>query len=146
MSETFAANLQTAPEVSIARDLARRAAITAPLVAGVLGIWLGAGAALGVLLAAAIVSANFMVAATILEYCSRISYTAVMAGALGGFIFRLAAVTVAAIGVKQLSWVDFQVFIVSLVLSHIVLLFWELRSVSLSLAYPGLAPNSKEIG
>jgi hypothetical protein len=32
----------------------------------------------------------------------------------------------------------------TIILAHLGLLFWELRYVSLSLAYPGLKPNLKE--
>jgi len=50
-------------------------------------------------------------------------------------------VTIIGAGIKQLDVVDFTVFAITLVVSYLALLFWEMRSISLTLAYPGLKPK-----
>jgi hypothetical protein len=129
-----------AVESVIARDMARRAALAAPVVVVGLGLARGGGAAAGAALALAVVAANFLAAAAILAWAARISPGALATAALGGYVVRLAVVTVAGLAVRTQGWVDFTVFCIVLVVSHLGLLFWELRSVSLSLAAPGLHP------
>lgn len=132
-------------ESRIARDLARRALIVSPLVVIVPGIIWGRDAAFGAAIALALVAVNFLVSAAILSRAARISPELLMGVALGGFILRLAAITLAGWGVKQLGWVDFTVFCVTLVVTHLGLLAWETRSISMSLASPGLRPVKKEV-
>lgn len=131
-------------ESRIARDLGRRALIVSPLVVIVPGIIWGADAAVGAAIALALVAVNFLVSAAILSWAARISPELLMGVALGGFLVRLAIISVVGIGVKQWSWVDFTVFCIALVVTHLGLLAWETRSISLSLASPGLRPNKKE--
>ena len=57
------------------------------------------------------------------------------------FLGRLAVITLLGAGIKALDVVDSPVFCITLIGSYFVLLFWELRSISLSLAYPGLKPK-----
>jgi hypothetical protein len=131
-------------ERDIARDLARRAAIVAPVVVLVCGIVWGAGGALGALCALLLVAGNFLVAAALITYAARISLSAVMVAALGGFFVRLAVITAIGIGVKQIAAVDFSVFCITLIVAHLGLLFWETRYISLTLAAPGLTPKKEE--
>jgi hypothetical protein len=129
-----------AVEAEIARDLARRGAYAAPLAlaAGALaGGWAGlAGAAL----ALALVVANFLAGAALLTWAGRVSLNLLLVASVGGFFVRLAAITAIGLGVRELGWVHFPTFGIVLVVAHLGLLFWELRSVSLTLAYPGLRP------
>jgi len=57
------------------------------------------------------------------------------------FLGRLVVITALGAGIKQLDIVDFQVFCITLIASYLALLFWEMRSISLTLAYPGLKPK-----
>jgi hypothetical protein len=57
------------------------------------------------------------------------------------FLGRLVIITIIGAGIKQLDFVDFTVFGITLVISYLALLFWELRSISLTLAHPGLKPK-----
>ena len=52
--------------------------------------------------------------------------------------------TVIGVGIKELDVVDWPVFCITLVVSYLGLLFWEMRSISLSLASPGLKPQRTE--
>lgn len=130
-------------ESSIARDLAKHGLLVAPLVVGALALTMGADAAYAAVLALTIVIANFLVNAAVLGWAARVSTAVLMGVALGGYVVRLAAITGLAVAVRELTDVDFTVFCVVLIAAHLGLLVWELRSVSLSLAAPGL--RGKEI-
>ncbi len=132
-------------ESRIARDLARRAAIVAPLVILILGLWRGPSAALAVGVAFALLVGNFLLAAAILGYVARQNPDLLMGMTLFSFALRLALITVIGIGIKSLDVVDWSVFCITLVIGYSVLLIWEMRSVSFSLASPGLKPKTKEI-
>jgi hypothetical protein len=61
-----------------------------------------------------------------------------MAVALGGFLFRMLSIVVVIVAAQALfGWVDVVVLGLTLFVAHLGLLFWELRSVSFSLAAPG---------
>ncbi len=132
-------------ESRIARDLARRAVIAAPLVILILGLWRGPSAALAVGVAFALLVGNFLLAAAILGYVARQNPDLLMGITLFSFVLRLALITVIGIGIKSLDVVDWPVFCITLVIGYFVLLIWEMRSVSFSLASPGLKPKTKEI-
>jgi hypothetical protein len=128
-------------ESRIARDLARRALLAAPIVMLGVGLWRGVDAAGAVALALALIVANFLVAAAALGWAARTSLNLLMGVALFGFLARLALLTAIGVGIKALGIVDWPVFCVTLIAGYFGLLFWELRSVSLSLASPGLKPD-----
>jgi hypothetical protein len=128
-------------ESTIAHDLARKGAIVSPIIVVGLGIWRGPDAALGAVLALAIVVVNFLAAAWILGWTARNAPHALTGVALMSFLVRLAIITLLGAGIKALDVVDWPVFCFTLIGSYFVLLFWELRSVSLTLAYPGLKPK-----
>ena len=67
-----------------------------------------------------------------------------MAVALGGFAVRMGLVTVVLLLVKDKSWIDLTALGVTVLVTHLGLLFWELRYVSASLAFPALKPGDKE--
>ena len=129
------------PAIEVAKDLARRGVIIAP-VAIMCGaaIW-GADGAASVGYALTIVVVNFLVAAWSLGYAARISI-ALMAGvALFGFLIRLGLITLAVLLVGDAAWVELVPLGLTLIITHLGLLFWEMRFVSASLAFPGLKPK-----
>ena len=128
-------------ESRIAVDLARRAVLAAPILMVGVGLWRGFDAAGAVALALALIVANFLVAAAALGWAARTSPNLLMGVALFGFLARLALITAVGVGIKALNIVDWPVFCITLVAGYLGLLFWELRSVSLSLASPGLKPD-----
>jgi hypothetical protein len=128
-------------ESRIARDLARHALWVAPLAIVGVGLWRGPEGALAVALAFALVIGNFLLSAAVLNHAARISPNALMGAALGGFLFKLVVLFIVGTVVEQIDAVDFPVFVVTLLVAHLGLLFWETRSVSLSLASPGLKPR-----
>ena len=132
-------------ERSIAVDLAKKAAIVTPIVVIGVGIWRGPDAALGAFLALALVVANFFASAAILGWTAKRAPHALAGVAMLSFLGRLVIITMIGAGIKQLGFVDFTVFAITLVISYLVLLFWELRSISLTLAYPGLKPKPGQL-
>lgn len=129
-------------EINIARDMAKRSWILFVPATIILGILLGPSAAWAVVLAAVIIVGNLFVAAEISRVCARISPSAIMAGALTGFVVRLIIVFVAALIVRNFSAIDFKVWLLSVAIGHIALLAWETRYISFSLSHPGVKPTS----
>ena len=87
--------------------------------------------------------ANLVLSALLLGWAARISPYVLMATALGGFILRMVLVGVALYTVKDRSWVDLPVLAVTVLVTHLGMLFWETRYVSASLAFPSLKPHRK---
>lgn len=130
-------------EMRIARDVARKGAIVAPVLALGLGLWRGWGAAAAVVLAFAVILGNLFVAAAFAAWAGRISSSALAGAAMFGYLVRLGVLLAALFAVRALPYVDFPVFAYSLVAAQLGLLFWEMRSISLSLAAPGLRPRKE---
>jgi len=128
-------------ESRIARDLARHALWIAPVCVIAAGIFWGLPGALGMLLGFAVVLANFLVTGALLGWAARISPTMIMAVALSGFIVWLFFIFGTGLLVEQTDAVDLTVYVVSVLVLHLGLLFWETRSISFSLASPGLKPR-----
>ncbi len=137
-------DLGPAPEREVALDLLRHGAIALPVavVVGFLG-W-GTDGALSVAFAAALVLANFWVAAALLGWAAKISLGLLMGVSLFGFVLRLGAISAAVLLVKDQAWVEPIPLGLTLVVAHLGLLFWETKFVSASLAFPGLKPNPQE--
>ena len=130
-------------ETQIAHDLAKKVAIIAPFVILAAGLWRGLDGALGVALGLAVVAANFLVGAALLSWAGRISYSALAGAAMGGYIIRMFGILAVALAVERIPFVDFKAFVFTIAFTHIGLLFWELRSVSMTMAHPGLKPRKE---
>jgi hypothetical protein len=132
-------------ESRVARDVTRKAAIVVGPVALALGIWRGGDAALGVVLALALIVTNLLLSAALLGWTARSMPHALTGVALFSFLGRLVFITVVGAGIKALDVTDWPVFCVTLLVAYFGLLFWELRSISLSLASPGLKPKPGQL-
>ena len=133
-----------APEVEreIAFDMLKRGVWFVPvLLLGSTMIWGVEGFATA-LLAIAVVTVNLVIAALALSWAAKISLTAIMAVALGGFALRMALVVAVLFGVHDATWVNMTALAILILVTHLGLLFWELRYVSASLAFPGLKPTT----
>ena len=129
-----------APESDIARHLARRAVLVAPvfLVGGLIG-WGPTGlfsAALGLIL----VAVNFRLGAAIITRATQISINALYGAVLGGYVARLGLMTAVVLVVKAGGWLATVPFAITLLVTHLGLLVWESRHVALTLAAPGRRP------
>lgn len=145
MNDLLAANdAGPEPERQVALDMVRRGLPAVPVVVGLAALVWGVAGAASAAYAVAIVVVNFLLAAWLLAAAARISYTLVMAVALAGYLVRLGLILLAVLAVKDASWVEPLPLGLTLVVTHLGLLLWELRYVSASLAYPGLRPVTKE--
>jgi ATP synthase I chain len=143
VSEVFTGrDLGPAPEREIATDMVRRALPAAPVILLLALVPWGVDGALSAAFAMAVVVVNFLLAAWVLAAASRISYGLLMGAALFGYLVRIALIGLAVWAVKDMSWVEPLPLGLTLIVTHLGLLLWELRYVSASLAFPGLKPGA----
>ena len=142
-NELAAEPVTDAVETQLAFDMLKHAVPFAPVV--VLLSWLvwGSKGAWSALLAVAVVVVNLLLSSLSLAWAARVSPTALMGVALGGFLVRMMLVTVVVIAVKGSAWVDLTALAVAILVTHLTLLIWETRYVGANLAYPGLKPPQK---
>ncbi len=137
-------DLGPAPEREVARDLVKRGLIVLPVAVALGAIFWGKAGAASVAFASGLVLLNFLVAAALLGWAARISLGLLMGVSLFGFVLRLAAIAGAVLAVKDMSWVEPVPLGITLIVTHLGLLFWETKFVSASLAFPGLKPSAEE--
>jgi hypothetical protein len=130
-----------APEAAIVRDIIKHGMYVAPLMIGFSALIWGVNGGWSSTYGLVIVLGNFAVAAWMVSYTAKISYALMMGATLFGYIFRLAVIAAAVFLVRNASWTELVPLCMTIVISHVGLLFWELRYVSLSLAFPGLKPK-----
>jgi hypothetical protein len=130
-------------ETQLALDMLKHAIPFAPVV--VLVSWLawGSKGAWSALLAVAVVVVNLVLSSISLAWAARVSPTALMGAALGGFLVRMMLVTAVVVAVKDTAWIDLTALAVAILVTHLTLLIWETRYVGANLAYPGLKPPQK---
>jgi hypothetical protein len=139
------------PEKSIVSDMLLRGLKISPLWLALSLVFWGVDGLASSAYGLGLIFANFVFAATFLTWAGRISLPALMFAALGGFVVRLAFLTVAVIAFSKISVFAPIPHAITIIVSHLGLLVWETRYVSISLAYPGLRPsqvtqrNRKEI-
>jgi len=130
-----------APEVAVSSDMIKRGLFVAPvLIAACAVIW-GLDGAWSGAYGIAIVLANFALAAAFIASAARISLGLMMAATLFGYIIRLALIFLAVWLVKDAGWISFPALGSTIIITHLGLLFWEMKFVALSMAYPGLKPT-----
>jgi hypothetical protein len=133
----------TAAEGAVARDLARRALLVTPLVLVATGLIGGAGAAASAAIGLALVALNFLASAAVIGWAAQRSQAAVLGAVLGGYVVRLGVILGVVLALQSVSWVNVAVLVVTIAVTHLALVTWELRFVSFSLAAPGLKPSGK---
>lgn len=129
------------PEVLVVRDLVRRGLLVAPVLVLVCGAIWGVDGALSAGYGLLVVLGNFALSALIMSTAARISPTALMGAVLFGYLVRLGIILVAILVVTDASWFEPVPLGLTIIVTHLGLLFWETRYVSASLAFPGLKPN-----
>ena len=130
------------PATEVALDMVKRGLPLVP-VGIIIGALVGgfAGAA-SVVYGMVLVLVNFLLAAYLLAWASRISFALVASMALGGYVARLSLIFLAVWLVRDASWVRFVPLGITIIATHLGLLMWELRFVSASFAHPGLKPRT----
>jgi hypothetical protein len=130
-----------APEREISRDIIRRGLMIAPLLVGICAAVWGAKGAAGSGFGMALVLFNFALSAGLLMWTAKISLGLMMGAALFGYLIRLGLILIAVLLVRDASWISLPALGLTIIVTHLGLLFWELRYVSASLAFPGLKPT-----
>ncbi len=132
-----------APEVEreLAFDMLKRGVWFAPAILVLATLAWGAQGTSSAAVAIALVVVNLLLAALALSWAAKVSLTAIMAVSLGGFAVRMALVTAVLFAVRDAAWIDMTALGITVLVTHLGLLFWELRFVSASLAFPGLKPR-----
>ncbi len=137
---------KASPEKIIAWQVARRGLLVSPLWIAACGLIWGFGGAASAAYGLVLVLANLLVAAVLMNWAIAISPAALMAATLGGFVARLGALAGAVMAVSRLSAFEPIPLGITIAISHLGLLSWEMRYVSLRLAAPigRPAPSAKE--
>jgi hypothetical protein len=133
-----------APEVAVSTDMIKRGLIVAPLLIAVCGVIWGMDGVWSSAYGIAIVLANFALAAGSIAMAARISLGLMMAATLFGYLIRLALIFLAVWLVKDAAWISFPALGSTIIITHLGLLFWEMKYVALSLAHPGLKPTKPQ--
>ncbi|HET9690448.1 MAG TPA: ATP synthase subunit I [Acidimicrobiales bacterium] len=143
MTDLLTTGADTPPvERQLARDMARRAVPVAPVLVLVGFLW-GVGGALAAAYGIALAVGNLLLSAALVSWAGRHSMAALGAAALGGFVLRLALLGVAVLAVHPFWHFPVVPLCITLLVTHLGLLFWEVRYVSATLAHPGLKPGAE---
>lgn len=129
------------PEMTVSLDILRRGAMFAPLIIAVCFVLAGLDGAFSALYAVALVLVNFLFAAALVAVTARISLGLMMGAVLFGYIIRLGLIFLAVILVRDASWISLTALGLTIIVTHLGLLVWEMRFVAASLAFPGLKPR-----
>jgi hypothetical protein len=129
-----------APEVAVSKDMIKRGLIVAPVLIGVCAVIWGSDGAWSSAYGIAIVLANFALAAGLIAAAARISVALMMGATLFGYLIRLGLIFLAVLLVKDAGWISIPALGSTIIVTHLGLLFWEMKYVALSLAHPGLKP------
>jgi len=132
------------PEVEVSTDMIKRGLIAAPLLIAICAVIWGVNGALSSAYGIAIVLANFALAALFISSAARISLGLMMGATMFGYIIRLALIFVAVWIVRDASWISLPALGSTIIITHLGLLFWEMKYVALSLAAPGLKPTQSQ--
>jgi hypothetical protein len=132
-----------APEVAVSNDMIKRGLMVAPALIGVCAVIWGSNGAISSAYGIAIVLANFALAAGLIAAAARISVALMMGATLFGYLIRLGLIFVAVFLVKDAGWISLPALGSTIIVTHLGLLFWEMKYVAISLAHPGLKPNSR---
>ena len=130
------------PVMQIVLDMVKRGVIIAPVAIGLGYLIWGTSGAWSVGLGLALIFINFLLSAWIMQVTARISFAALAGGAGFGFLLRMAIITAVVLLLRNASWIDLVALGLTIIITHLGLLFWELRYISGSLAYPGLKPSA----
>lgn len=131
-----------APEVAVTRHMLLRGLVAAPVLVLIASFIWGADGAVSSAFGCALVMVNFALAAALISTTARISLALMMGAVLFGYLIRLGIIFAAVVLVRNMSWISLPALGSTIIVTHLGLLFWELRHVSASLAYPGLKPSS----
>jgi len=132
-----------APEVDVSNDMIKRGLMVSPVLIGVCAVIWGGDGAFSSMYGIAIVLANFALAAGLIAAAARISVALMMGATLFGYLIRLGLIFLAVFLVKDAGWISLPALGSTIIVTHLGLLFWEMKYVAISLAHPGLKPTPR---
>lgn len=132
-----------APEVEVSKDLVKRGLIAAPILVAICALLWGGDGAWSSLYGVALILVNFALSAALIAVTARISLGLMMGAVLFGYLIRLSLIFVAVLLVRDSSWISLPALGATIIVTHLGLLAWELKYVSMSLAHPGLKPTAR---
>lgn len=134
------------PATEVALDMVKRGLPLLPVGMIIGALFAELNGALSVAYGMVIVLVNLVLSAALLGWASKISFAMVASVALAGYGLRLGLVFLAVWLVKDMSWVAMVPLGVTIIITHLGLLFWEMKHVSASMANPGLKPKIPKKG
>jgi hypothetical protein len=130
-----------APEITVSLDIIKRGAYVAPVIVAVCAVFAGLDGVFSSLYGIALVLVNFFFAAGLVAVTARISLGLMMGAVLFGYLARLGLIFLAVILVRDASWISLTALGLTIIVTHLGLLVWEMRYVAASLAFPALKPK-----
>lgn len=129
-----------APEVSVTKDMVKRGLIVAPVLIAICGVIWGMDGAWSGAYGIVLILVNFGIAAGLIGFTARINLGLMMGAVLFGYLLRLGLIFIAVLAVKDAGWISLPALGTTIIVTHLGLLIWEMKYVSMSLTYPGLKP------
>ncbi len=130
-----------APEITVSLDIIKRGTYVAPVIVAVCAVFAGLDGVFSSLYGIALVLVNFFFAAGLVAVTARISLGLMMGAVLFGYLARLGLIFLAVILVRDASWISLTALGLTIIVTHLGLLVWEMRYVAASLAFPALKPK-----
>jgi hypothetical protein len=130
-----------APEVSVTKDMVKRGLMVAPVLIAICGVIWGMDGAWSCAYGIALILVNFGIAAALIGFTARINLGLMMGAVLFGYLIRLGLIFLAVLAVKDAEWISLPALGTTIIVTHLGLLVWEMKYVSMSLTYPGLKPR-----
>ena len=128
----------------MSKDMVKRGVIVTPIFLILGGVIWGLDGVSSVAFAIGLVLLNFSLASALVAMTAPISLGLMMGAVLFGYLIRLGLIAVAILLVKDASWINLSALGITIIVTHLGLLFWEMKYVAASLAFPGLKPNAQE--
>ncbi len=128
-------------ESKIAVDMVRRGLPFVPVLLMLSAFVWGKNGAYSAAVAIALVFFNFLTSAVTLGWAAKISPAALMGAAMFGYLFHLIVIAAVILPIRHASWVRLWPLGITLIVTHLGLLLWELRHVSINFSEPGVKPR-----
>ena len=127
-------------EIQISADMIKRGLVVAPVIIAIGALIWGTAGAWSSAFAIGLVLINFALSAALISYTAKISLGLMMGATLFGYLIRLGLIMLAVLLVKDAGWISLPALGATIIVTHLGLLFWEMKYVAISLAHPGLKP------
>ena len=127
-------------EIQISADMIKRGLVVAPVMIAICALIWGTAGAWSSAFAIGLVLINFALSAALISYTAKISLGLMMGATLFGYLIRLGLIMLAVLLVKDAGWISLPALGATIIVTHLGLLFWEMKYVAISLAHPGLKP------